>query len=46
MAHIKGKERNWLNLESDLILYMAKMDQRFEKIMKDKQAQLLHRFII
>ena len=38
MAQIKSKHRNRLNLENDLILCVAKMDPRWEKLVNEKQA--------
>lgn len=42
MAQIKSKQRNRLNLENDLILCVTKTDPRWEKLVKEKQAQPSH----
>ena len=42
MVVIKTKQRNRLDLESDMILALTKVEPRIEKLMKDKQAHPSH----
>jgi hypothetical protein len=42
MVDLKTKKRNRLQLENDLIICVCKIEPRFEKLLKNKQAQPSH----
>lgn len=42
MVNIKTKKRNRLQLENDLVICVSKIEPRFDKLLKNKQAQPSH----